>query len=98
MWKRLPHEGWLTFLDELILRRVDDRTAGQQESISMRFCWRKARAAFSLALAVLLFTGMAVAQEFRGTISGAVTDPTGAVVPGGRATGVNQYAVLLEKG
>ena len=52
----------------------------------MRFCWRKAGAAFSLALALLLFTGMAVAQEFRGTISGAVTDPTGAVVPGASVT------------
>ncbi len=41
-----------------------------------------ARAALPLAVAVLFFAGVAQAQEFRGTISGAVTDPTGAVVPG----------------
>jgi hypothetical protein len=33
-------------------------------------------------MAVLCAAGVAKAQEFRGTISGAVTDPTGAVVPG----------------
>lgn len=48
----------------------------------MQFRLRKAWAALSLALAVLLFVGVARAQEFRGTISGAVTDPTGANVPG----------------
>jgi len=41
-----------------------------------------ARAALLLTVAVLFFAGVARAQEFRGTISGAVTDPTGAVVPG----------------
>jgi len=41
-----------------------------------------ARAALSLVVAILFFAGVARAQEFRGTISGAVTDPTGAVVPG----------------
>ena len=41
-----------------------------------------ARAALSLVVAILFFAGVAGAQEFRGTISGAVTDPTGAVVPG----------------
>jgi len=41
-----------------------------------------------LALAVVLttITGTLRAQEFRGTISGAVTDPTGAVVPGAAVT------------
>lgn len=33
-------------------------------------------------LLIVLFTGMVAAQEFRGTISGTVTDPSGAVVPG----------------
>jgi hypothetical protein len=45
------------------------------------------RLAVILAVAVAMATGAAFpaaarAQEFRGTISGAVTDPTGAVVPG----------------
>ena len=40
------------------------------------------RAVLPLALTLLLMTAFAKAQEFRGTISGAVTDPTGAVVPG----------------
>jgi hypothetical protein len=40
------------------------------------------RAVLPLALTLLLMTAFANAQEFRGTISGAVTDPSGAVVPG----------------
>jgi len=40
------------------------------------------RAVMTLAVVLVLMTGAARAQEFRGTISGAVTDPTGAVVPG----------------
>jgi hypothetical protein len=40
------------------------------------------RTALVLAVALSMMTGMGHAQEFRGTISGAVTDPTGAVVPG----------------
>jgi len=43
---------------------------------------RIARAALPLVVAILFFAGIARAQEFRGTISGAVSDPTGAVVPG----------------
>src|SRR5579875_4171545 len=42
---------------------------------------RMARVAAVLAV-VLCLTGWAGAQEFRGTISGSVTDPSGAVVPG----------------
>lgn len=34
------------------------------------------------ATVLLCLTGLAHAQEFRGTISGAVTDPSGAVIPG----------------
>ncbi|HTV08135.1 MAG TPA: TonB-dependent receptor [Candidatus Aquilonibacter sp.] len=34
------------------------------------------------ATLLLCLTGLAHAQEFRGTISGAVTDPSGAVIPG----------------
>jgi hypothetical protein len=43
-------------------------------------------AGFAIALLVLvvLFGGVANAQEFRGTISGTVVDPAGAVVPGAR--------------
>ena len=41
-----------------------------------------ARIAWLLIVAMAIFTGVVHAQEFRGTISGAVTDPTGAVIPG----------------
>jgi hypothetical protein len=41
-----------------------------------------ARLAVLLAVAITFFAGSGRAQEFRGTISGVVTDPTGAVVPG----------------
>jgi hypothetical protein len=37
-------------------------------------------------LAITLFTGMALAQRDLGTITGTVTDPTGAVVPGATIT------------
>lgn len=43
---------------------------------------RMARLAATLATVLLCLTGLGHAQEFRGTISGAVTDPSGAVVPG----------------
>jgi hypothetical protein len=38
-------------------------------------------AAAQIALA-FIFGGIALAQEFRGTISGTLTDPTGAIIPG----------------
>jgi hypothetical protein len=41
-----------------------------------------ARWAAIAATVLLCLTGLAHAQEFRGTISGAVTDPSGAVIPG----------------
>ncbi|MGA7159175.1 MAG: carboxypeptidase regulatory-like domain-containing protein [Acidobacteriaceae bacterium] len=40
------------------------------------------RAVLILTVAIAFFTATGRAQEFRGTISGAVTDPTGAVIPG----------------
>lgn len=40
------------------------------------------RAVLLMTVAIALLTVPGHAQEFRGTISGAVTDPTGAVVPG----------------
>jgi hypothetical protein len=43
-----------------------------------------ARSLLMLAVAMALFVGSGRAQEFRGTISGAVSDPTGAVIPGAR--------------
>ena len=48
----------------------------------MQLIPKKARTALTLIVAVLIFVGAGLAQEFRATISGAVTDPTGAVVPG----------------
>jgi hypothetical protein len=47
--------------------------------------WNRLAMGLGLAVAMLMgaaFTATASAQEFRGTISGAVSDPTGAVVPG----------------
>lgn len=43
---------------------------------------RWAQLAAMLATVLLCLTGLGHAQEFRGTISGAVTDPSGAVIPG----------------
>ena len=48
----------------------------------MRSLMRLVRAALMLVVAMTMFAGLANAQEFRGTISGAVTDPTGAAIPG----------------
>ena len=42
--------------------------------------------AFSLAIAPLLLPAISAAQEFRGTISGTVTDVTGAAIPGATVT------------
>ena len=38
------------------------------------------------AISLLLLPQQSIAQQFRGTISGAVTDPTGAAIPGARIT------------
>ena len=51
----------------------------------MRLISRLTAAAFTL-LTVLMLCGGARAQEFRGTISGQVNDPTGAAVPGAQVT------------
>jgi hypothetical protein len=48
----------------------------------MQMIGRMARLAAMLATVLLCLTGLGRAQEFRGTISGAVTDPSGAVIPG----------------
>jgi hypothetical protein len=48
----------------------------------MQFPRQGARAALMLLVAMTMCVCAGVAQEFRGTISGAVTDPTGAEVPG----------------
>jgi hypothetical protein len=48
----------------------------------MQMKGRVARLTAMLATVLLCLTGLSRAQEFRGTISGAVTDPSGAVVPG----------------
>src|SRR5580692_1788297 len=48
----------------------------------MQTIGRMARLAAMLATVLFCLTGLSRAQEFRGTISGAVTDPSGAVVPG----------------
>jgi len=52
----------------------------------MQQIYGAARTMFALIAAVFLFLGPVSAQEFRATVSGAVTDPTGAVVPGANIT------------
>jgi hypothetical protein len=47
----------------------------------MQLISKAVRAALVLFVAMVVFMGAVSAQEFRGTISGQVTDPTGAVVP-----------------
>ena len=47
-----------------------------------RFKSNTCRAALTLTLGFLLASPWAHGQEFRGTISGSVTDPTGAALPG----------------
>src|SRR5262245_4377316 len=42
-----------------------------------------------VAITLLLFTASALAQTSRGTVSGIVSDPTGAVVPGATVTLTN---------
>jgi hypothetical protein len=42
------------------------------------------------AAVLLLSGGLAVAQEFRGTILGRITDPSGAAVPGVQITVTNE--------
>ncbi|MGA2888819.1 MAG: carboxypeptidase regulatory-like domain-containing protein [Terracidiphilus sp.] len=44
--------------------------------------WKAVKGVALLICSLLLFPAGAFAQEFRGTISGTVTDPTGAAVPG----------------
>jgi len=43
-----------------------------------------------LACFTILFAGILCAQEFRGTILGRVSDPSGALVPGAKVTITNQ--------
>ena len=54
-------------------------------SYSFRKAWR---AAF-LCSAVLLVSGLLMAQSFRGSVRGRVTDPTGSVVTGAKVTSKN---------
>lgn len=42
-----------------------------------------------LSVALLAGTGFLAAQEFRSTLTGQVTDPSGAIVPGAKVTAVN---------
>ena len=53
-----------------------------------------------LAMAVLFLTAFSHAQEYRGTLSGTVTDPSGAVIPGAAVTaksGEQTYNVKSDK-
>ncbi len=54
--------------------------------ISLRSAWATCTLTLALFLSIGLIPPTASAQEFRGTISGAVADPTGAVVPGATVT------------
>jgi hypothetical protein len=68
------------------------------------FCRRQITLAGGLLLALALAAGPAAAQDFRGTVSGTVTDSTGGVLPGvtvtvtNTATGVSQNVVTDSKG
>jgi hypothetical protein len=50
--------------------------------MTLKSIFKAMRMAAMLAIVLFAITATGRAQEFRGTISGAVTDPTGAVVPG----------------
>lgn len=53
--------------------------------------------AFSALLALLLFVSApAFAQTFRGSINGAITDPTGAVVPGAKVTATDVATAVVQ--
>lgn len=54
---------------------------------------------FALLLALLMLLADAVvAQEFRGTVSGAITDQSGAVIPGARVAAKNQETNVVNEG
>jgi hypothetical protein len=57
-----------------------------KEEMTTKTMMSAVRSAVLVAFALVVMTGAMRAQEFRGTISGAVTDPTGAVVPGASVT------------
>src|ERR1700761_4762008 len=51
---------------------------------------QKVRKRFLLALAILLSAGSAFAQEFRSSLTGTVTDPSGAAVANAQVEAINQ--------
>ncbi len=59
----------------------------------MEIMWKRkaGRVAMALALLLVWISNSAQAQEFRGTISGTVTDPTGAVIPGASVLAVETH-------
>ena len=59
------------------LQRQSEQSAKQHAGI-----WGVVAGSIILSICGLLLSTGAFAQEFRGTISGTVTDPSGAVVPG----------------
>lgn len=71
----------------------------QKQGISLPAPFKWMRAAFLLcSIAVLLYGGTnALAQEFRGTISGKVTDASGAVVPGASVTMTKTQTAAVSK-
>jgi hypothetical protein len=68
------------------------------------FCRRQITLAGGLMLALALAAGPAAAQDFRGAVSGTITDSTGGVLPGvtvtvtNTATGLSQNVVTDSKG
>jgi len=54
--------------------------------MTSRFRMRFPQRVLPLAIAVLFLSSFGHAQEYRGTLSGTVTDPSGAVIPGAVVT------------
>src|SRR2546425_771918 len=77
--------------DEFILRKA--RTTLTNRRLTMKFRSEQTRRFLSCCLLTLIGLGLIVAsayaQEFRGSITGRVTDPSGASVPGSQVTVTN---------
>src|SRR5713226_8317829 len=73
---------WPTILDHAHQRRLTMKLRGEQtKRFLLRSVW--------LVIGLGIIVASAAGQEFRGSISGRVTDPAGAAVPGSQVTVTN---------